>query len=313
MSPYPFAQRRHKLVIVTLLVTLALTLLMKGAIDIQRPCQAGQQVAAVCPPDNAYPSLHTSLAFSFVFSLFGDILFPLVYVLSIIVGWSRILLGVHTWYDIAGGVATAGLGYSIASRLLERERVIKRGINERSRQMVHAALGVSICLVIWLFGTEMVILPMLGVIWVGLFLIHLKLVGIQVPGIDQMLRRFERTGVMPGEGSMYFALGVLFTIGLLRESAVAAISVILILSLGDALATEIGTVYGSRELPWNESKTVEGSIGFILGGLGAVLVLPGLASVIVLALATLLESLPLRLDDNITIPVLSSLAYYLLL
>jgi dolichol kinase len=72
---------------------------------------------------------------------------------------------------------------------------------------------------------------------VGILIIHLILTGIKLPGIDKLLERLERMGVIPGEGSMYYALGVLFTLGLLRDNSVAAISVILILAIGDSLAT----------------------------------------------------------------------------
>jgi dolichol kinase len=61
----------------------------------------------------------------------------------------------------------------------------------------------------------------------------------------------ERRGAIPGEGSMYYALGSLFVQGLLRENANASASVILILVIGDSLSTYIGINYGKTRRPWN--------------------------------------------------------------
>ena len=115
---------------------------------------------------------------------------------------------------------------------------------------------------------------------------------------------------MPGEGSMYYAFGVLFALGLLRSNPASAISVVLILALGDGLATYIGKCYGNHKLPWNRNKTVEGLLGFVAGASIALLVLPLPATILIVVVATVVESLPIRLDDNITLPVITSLLYY---
>ena len=85
------------------------------------------------------------------------------------------------------------------------------------------------------------------------------------------------------------------------------------LALGDGLATYVGKCCGNHKLPWNRNKTVEGSIGFVAGSACALLVLPVPATIFAVVLATVVESLPIRLDDNITLPVVTSLLYYLIL
>ena len=106
------------------------------------------------------------------------------------------------------------------------------------------------------------------------------------------------------------SLGILFALGLLRSDYIAAIAAIMILALGDGFATYIGTIYGRHKLPWNNRKTIEGSIGFAVGAMCALLVLPLPITVIVVLLATVVETIPIRLNDNITLPVVSSLVYY---
>jgi dolichol kinase len=60
-------------------------------------------------------------------------------------------------------------------------------------------------------------------------------------------------------------------------------------------------------LHWNRNKTIEGWRGFAAGGLSAMLILPIPSTILVVLLATAVESLPVRLDDNITLPVVTSL------
>jgi dolichol kinase len=166
---------------------------------------------------------------------------------------------------------------------------------------------------IWFSGIETTLNFVLFGTCIGILIIHLTLIGINLPGIDNLLDRFERKGVMPGEGSMYYALGVLFALGLLRNNPAQAISVILILGLGDGLATYFGKCHGNHKLPWNRNKTVEGLVGFGVGSASALLFLPVPATIFVVVSATIVESLPIKLDDNITLPVVRSLLYYLIL
>jgi uncharacterized protein (TIGR00297 family) len=87
-----------------------------------------------------------------------------------------------------------------------------------------------------------------------------------------------------------------------------------ILAFGDGAATLVGTRVGGRRLPWNADKTIAGSVGFALfGAAGAIglawwtrppdswwfVVLAPIAAAIA---AASVESLPVRLDDNLSVP-----------
>jgi dolichol kinase len=290
--------------------TTSISILLKRVIAIPRPCQLNPDLYAACLSDSAYPSQHASAAFSFVFPFLGHALFPLIYLIGLLVSWSRVYQGLHSWFDIGGGIAVAGLGYSIAEAIVIKQKNIIYREDERSRQTIHVVMGLLLCSMIWFFGIETTLYFVLSGTCIGILIVHLTLIGINLPGIDKLLDRFERKGVMPGEGSMYYAFGVLFALGLLRSNPSSAISVILILALGDGLATYVGKCYGNHKLPWNRNKTVEGSIGFVAGASIALLVLPIPATILAVVLATVVESLPIRLDDNITLPVVSSVSYY---
>ena len=103
---------------------------------------------------------------------------------------------------------------------------------------------------------------------------HLTIIGIKIPGIEEWLKNVGREGEIPGEGALYNALGILFAIGTAERQLAAAISVILILALGDGFATYVGTNYGRHKLPWNRNKTFEGTMGFAAGAICALFAMP---------------------------------------
>jgi phytol kinase len=306
-------KERLKLLAINITAATAIAALLQVVIPISRPCQLEPNMSNMCLPYYAYPSIHASISFAFVFPFLGHIMFYPMYVIALLISWSRVYEGLHSWLDVGGGIATAGLGYGIAGMLVNRKKRIICRDDERSRQAVHLSIGLMLCLMICLTGIEITSYFVIFGTCVGILIINITLSGIRVPGIDKLLDRFERKGVIPGEGSMYYVLGVLFALGLLRSSAAAAISVILILAVGDSLATYIGRYYGKRRLPWNSEKTIEGSLGFAAGAMFSLLVLPIPSTIIVIILSTAIESLPIRLDDNITLPVASSLIYYFML
>ena len=87
-----------------------------------------------------------------------------------------------------------------------------------------------------------------------------------------------------------------------------ASSGILMLLIGDSASTLIGRRYGKHKLPFNNSKTVEGSLAFLIVGLlSALTLLPILPSLVGALVGTLTEAYS-PIDDNIPIPIISALA-----
>lgn len=100
-----------------------------------------------------------------------------------------------------------------------------------------------------------------------------------------------------------------------------------ILAFGDGAATLIGRRMGRQRLPWNLDKTIAGTLGFVVcGSAGAIglawwtrpAVVPPppmgfvmLASVTAAVAAALVESIPVRLDDNISVPATAGAVLWL--
>ena len=89
---------------------------------------------------------------------------------------------------------------------------------------------------------------------------------------------------------------------------IAAVSWV-IMAFGDGFATLIGRAAPLSRLPWNEEKSVGGSLAFLLFGGGGAFAIshffggpPYAAVAIAIVAAAIAESLPLRLNDNLVVP-----------
>lgn len=121
----------------------------------------------------------------------------------------------------------------------------------------------------------------------------------------------------PGKilGTTYFLLGSFITIIFFEKDI--AISVLLFTVFGDAISAIVGVKYGKIKLFGN--KTLEGSFSFFLiclaVGIGLIYlprlrILHTLNPFLILfgsAAAAFMELLPLRVDDNLSVPIFSGI------
>ncbi len=131
-----------------------------------------------------------------------------------------------------------------------------------------------------------------------------------------LFRRGERDSPWRS-GVVIYPVTVLLLVLLFRRHMEIAGAAWAILAAGDSAAGFIGGSLGRTRIPWNRSKTAEGSCAFAVAAFvfsWAVLVWMGrrpleaafLASATSL-FAAFMESLPWRLDDNLTVPILSAI------
>lgn len=115
-------------------------------------------------------------------------------------------------------------------------------------------------------------------------------------------------------GILLYPAAVLTLIVLFRNRIEIAGTVWAILAFGDGFATLAGKAIGGPKLPWNREKSFAGLVAFIaFGFLGAEFVylvlrtqpatIPAIAVVgLTVLVCAAVESLPLGLDDNLTVP-----------
>jgi uncharacterized protein (TIGR00297 family) len=116
-------------------------------------------------------------------------------------------------------------------------------------------------------------------------------------------------------GIVLYPISVLALIALYRNHLHIAAAAWAIMALGDGMATVIGQAVGGSALPWNRQKTWSGFLSFAVAGtVGAYLLtrwiapeIPPHRTLLVCAAASLiggvLESIPIPLDDNLTVPL----------
>jgi dolichol kinase len=117
--------------------------------------------------------------------------------------------------------------------------------------------------------------------------------------IGTLVRKREQNRLV---GSTYFMIGACLCVWFL-DKHIAIVS-LLVLIISDTLAALAGTTFGRIAL--FGSKTLEGSTAFLLSAVFIVLLYPGvplLWGLIGALTATLVELLPLRVDDNLLIPL----------
>ncbi|MBN2122182.1 phosphatase PAP2 family protein [Candidatus Micrarchaeota archaeon] len=113
-------QKRKKIVL-AILITFLMVLLLKNIFAVERPCIAGGDG---CPdlffPDYSFPSGHAAMAFIVMIAFLDKPSFPFFWLFAFLVSFSRLLLGVHTFEDIAASLVLAPISYSLTDFVWRR-------------------------------------------------------------------------------------------------------------------------------------------------------------------------------------------------
>jgi len=183
---------------------------------------------------------------------------------------------------------------------------------EIRRKIVHlATLAIPIG---YILTSEETVLIFLIPLFIGLLLVDL--LRHYHSGLASLFRKYFFGKVLREEekptlmGSTYFLFSSLLTILLFPKSI--AIACLLILTISDTCAALVGKGIGKISI---FEKTLEGSIAFFLSSLLIVWVYPNLnrfsGSLAALG-ATLVEILPIKVDDNLTIPLVTGAIMFFL-
>lgn len=141
---------------------------------------------------------------------------------------------------------------------------------------------------------------------------------IRLPVVSKIIETTERPDVIentPGKGAMMFLIGALLSLLIFSNVKIACAS-ILILALGDGVSTIVGVKVGRHKIFYNRAKSWEGTLaGFALALAGALALVPYQIALAGSLAGMFIESLPLKIDDNFSMPLFSafamSMAFYL--
>lgn len=180
---------------------------------------------------------------------------------------------------------------------------------ELFRQLIHASGVFIVVLSYFLKPDALIIISTLILVFVVLlFRIDKKY---SIPFFSFIFRRCKRRD--DEKGFIYFFIGIILTLIIFQFNMPVANAAILILLFGDSASTIIGRRWGKIKLPFNQNKTLEGSLAFFIIGLAVSLtqvsLLPALLGVF---FATLTEAYS-PVDDNIPVPLVSGLVMSLVI
>jgi uncharacterized protein (TIGR00297 family) len=175
--------------------------------------------------------------------------------------------------------------------------------NETLRKSIHIAIGLFAFTLKWLPWWLAALVAALAVL--GNFMVLHRIVGTRVA-------RHERGW---DAGIVLYPAAVLVLILVFRNHIPLAAAAWTTLAFGDGFATIVGRRWRIASLPWNRDKSWGGLLTFVIMGAAAGLAvawwLGGITEHAVLhavLAGAIVESLPLLVDDNITVPFASAVA-----
>ena len=183
---------------------------------------------------------------------------------------------------------------------------------ETPRQLLHLAAGLLALLLRWLTWPQAVLLAL------GASVFNLIVLPRVAPRI---FRDSDRTRSWTS-GITLYPLAVMGLILFFRSELHLAATAWAILAAGDGMATLAGVSVPGARLPWNRQKSVSGLVAFIISGAAAAVgalwwTSPAFPSGWMFAVAVLAavvagfaETVPIALDDNITVPAIAALVLW---
>jgi uncharacterized protein (TIGR00297 family) len=193
-----------------------------------------------------------------------------------------------------------------------------RAFSEDARQLVHIASGGCALLFRYLSWWEAALLA-------GAALAFNLLV---LPRMGRVLYRPADHARRFFTGIVLYPFSVLLLVLIFRNRLDIAAAAWGILAIGDGMATIVGKRLGGRRIPWNREKSIAGSLAlFICGGAAGALLAwwcrPGVmppaglwfslgAPVAAALVAAFVETIPVRLDDNLSVPAASAAVLWML-
>jgi dolichol kinase len=179
---------------------------------------------------------------------------------------------------------------------------------ETKRQLIHMS-GAALPFYVLYVGLGRSVATFLFLVVAGLIISYGYKKGVRFPVISKIVDTTEREGVIeefPGRGALSFFFGSLLVLILFGSNINIACASIIILALGDSFSTLAGKRYGRHKIFYNPEKSFEGSIGgFVPAFIGAMIFVPPEVALFGAFMGMNVESLSLRIDDNISIPLIS--------
>ncbi len=173
-----------------------------------------------------------------------------------------------------------------------------QSMDRRGRKTLHFLGGIGSAFLILFAGAK--ISSAIFTVGMIVLVVASKLIrrGARIPLLSEGIKNFERKGVPPFYGSINFLLGSALAAALFPEFAAVGM---LAVGAGDAFSTVVGLNFGRTKIG---GKSLEGALAFFVSSLILCAQVLPIEKALTAALAgAVIELLPIRVDDNITIPL----------
>jgi phosphoserine phosphatase len=183
--------------------------------------------------------------------------------------------------------------------------------NDFVRENIHAS-GFFVPAIAGLIGVPAVVILIVFIAIVYTLSELSRLEGHELPLVSAITRHAASQSELRGfvAAPLYFAFGILLTLVFFPTHAGGA--AIAMFCLGDSAASLFGGLI-STSLPFNKGKTWEGSLaGFFFAFLAGTFFVSPVLALVGAAIAMTIEVLPLPVNDNVLIPVITGFALTLL-
>lgn len=137
--------------------------------------------------------------------------------------------------------------------------------------------------------------------------------------LDKLSEKFgreENQNTVPGQGSIFLAIGILLSVIFFDKNV--AMAAIVTVTFGDSIGALVGMYFGRIKNPFNKTKHIEGTLaGFAVAATINLMFLAPLTAIFVSAIGLITESINFELneykiDDNLTVPISVGVAYLVL-
>lgn len=198
-----------------------------------------------------------------------------------------------------------------------------------SRKIIHMGTG-PLFVICWLLFTDATSSRFIAALVPLAITLQFLLVGLGLIQDQSAVQAMSRTGNRREilKGPLYYGIIFIIVTIMYWYNTPVGVTALMLMCGGDGMAEILGRRFGRYKLPWNTDKSWMGSLSMFLGGWIFSFLTIGifkifnvysqnyfsyLMPITLIALAgTIIESLPIRDIDNITVPISAILMGYLL-
>jgi len=286
---------RIKTLAVCLVLFLFLVPALKSLFNYERPCEILNSKIE-CKEDKSFPSGHASFASLFLLAL-DSYYFVAYFLFFVLVIFSRVYLGVHSFYDVVFGTVLGVIFYLVVYSFFVTKKVVK--IRERAefwRQVFHLGFGIFAIFFVLVF--ELPIYLFFAILICLIFLSKFDLF------FEDLIRDLGYRDFYKCYGAILYVVGIILILLFVKEKEYI-VSFIYILAVCDTVPNFFEKVKKERGF---FKRGITGIFANFIFTMFIPVFLLGEEGMLFSLVCVALEGMDLKIDDNILIPTACILA-----